>query len=370
MHKRILMMSSIPFAAPWNGADKNFGRLIAHTDSQNIYIVQTGLEDDWPAHVKSVFARHPGAMPTNREKLRAFVYLLRHTSQADIVHIVASLSNPSRLATTFLKAWHKTARKPVVHTIPSLGDRPVDPRNFFADVTVVVSEDSRRKLEAQGVRNVQRVWPPLDIRQLRPKQPPEQVAANLALGPRAILYPAHYGPDSGIQEIIQAFAQLPPSLADSVLVLACRTTPEQDSEDEAQRATAWAQAAGVAERVRVLGNVEDMPALISACAITVLVPRKLASKMDLPLVILESLALRRPVIVTDRAPMREALLGGGLAVPFGDIAALSTAIDQLLSDPALRRRLAARGEEAVREACDPQRVVEQFRTIYQSLDVR
>ena len=359
-------MSSIPFAAPWNGADKNLGRLIAQTDTQNEYILQTGMEDHWPAHVTPIRSRQAGAMPTSDQKIRSFAYLLRYSREAEVIHIVASLSKPSRLAIGFLKSWKKAAGKPVIHTIPSLGDLDLSPRHFIADASVVVSEASRKKLEAQGVRNVVRIPPPLNTSLVRPKQNPEELKGSLALGPAAILCPAHYGLDSGIQEVIQAFAALPARLNHCVLVLACRNHPFQDPEVEANRVRRYAEEAGVADRVRVLGKVPDMPALISACAVTVLVPRKLSSKMDLPLVILESLALYRPVVVSDQAPIREALLGGGgLAVPFGDIGALCTAIRRLLSDESLYRALANGGFEAVNRECNPETVIEQYQSIYQ-----
>ena len=368
MGSRILLMSSIPFAAPWNGADKNLGRLIAETDTENEYILQTGMEDHWPAHVTPVRTRQAGAMPTSGQKIRTFGYLLSNSRKAEIVHIVASLSKPSPLATSLLKSWKKAAGKPVIHTIPSLGDLELSSWHFIADVTVVVSDDSRKKLEAQGVHNVIRISPPLNASLLCPTQDPEQLNRSLTLGPRAILYPAHYGSDSGIKEVIQAFAALPALLNNCVLVLACRTHPFQDAEVETDRVRRYAEEAGVSERVRVLGKVQDMPTLISACALTVLVPRKLSSKMDLPLVILESLALNRPVVVSDQAPIREALLGGGgLAVPFGDISALTTAVSRLLSDKVLYHSLAAKGFDAVERDCNPEVVIKQYRCIYQYL---
>jgi glycosyltransferase involved in cell wall biosynthesis len=110
-----------------------------------------------------------------------------------------------------------------------------------------------------------------------------------------------------------------------------------------------------------------MPTLISACSITVLVPGQLASKMDLPLVILESLALKRPVIVSDQPPMDEALLGGGYGVPFGNIPALTEAMRNLLSDPVLYDHLAEQGYDAVRQLCLPEHITGQYRDIYSFL---
>ena len=252
-----------------------------------------------------------------------------------------------------------------------IGDSPIRRGNFPGDVTVVVSEHTRQLLVTHGVSNVVRVFPPLDATQLRPRSPVGEVAAALDLGPRAVLYPAHYGPKSGISEMIAAFARLPAALADAILVLACRTHPHQDRQQEEERVRQQAAAHGISKRVRILGNVADMPALIAACAVTTLVPGEMASKMDLPLVVLESLALARPVIVSDRPPISESLLrGGGEAVPHGDVPALAAALTRLLTDASLRAALGSKGQQAVLEQCQPDAVVARFQAIYQSLDRR
>jgi glycosyltransferase involved in cell wall biosynthesis len=365
MSFRILMMSSIPLSAPWNGADKNFARLLVQTDQENQYRVNTGQEDSWAENVLPIRTRSASSMPTLSQKIRSFGYLVRYSMETDLVHIIASLKNPSRLSSDLLRLWKFTARQPVIHTIPSIGDAPVNHRNFVGDVTVVVSNHSRRKLVEHGVSNVQRVYPPLDDRSIRLSMPSEQVSIDLGLGPRPVLYPAHYGSKSGIWEMIRAFALLPEEFHDAVLVLACRAHPSQDAAYEAHKVTALAKEMGISDRVRVVGNFPDMAALISACAITALVPGLLDSKMDLPLVILESLALKRPVIISDQPPMDEALLGGGgLKVRFGDIPGLSSALTRLLSDSTLRERLAAQGSTAVLQQCHPRQIVTHYRQIY------
>jgi len=368
MHYRILMMSSLPLSAPWNGADKNFGRLIAQTDIENEYIVQTGAGDDWPDHVTPVRSAHVESMPTRAQKIFAFRYLLRYAGKSDLVHIVASLSNPSRPGTALLRGWHKIAHKPVVHTLPSIGDIPVVRSNFVGDVTVVVSKHSQQKLKDHGIPNVLHIYPPLDVSKIFPTNPPEQLSKELALGQNAVLYPAHYGTKSGIKEVIAAFSHLPTSLRDAVLVLACRTHPGQNADDEARQVLTYGRKMGIAERIRIVGDFKDIPALISACSITVLVPNQLTSKMDLPLVVLESLALKRPVILSEQPPLDEALLGGGgFTVPYGNIPALAAAMSKLLTDQVLYERLATQGYNAVRQQCHPDRITEQYREIYHSL---
>ncbi len=126
--------------------------------------------------------------------------------------------------------------------------------------------------------NVVRIAPPLDLDALVPATPPSELERELELGPMAMLYPGHFGKGSGISEAIEAFAALPHEYDAAVLVLACRAHPWQDRAAEEREALRAAAAASVAHRVRLLRTVRDMPALISACAFTVLVPRTAATR--------------------------------------------------------------------------------------------
>jgi glycosyltransferase involved in cell wall biosynthesis len=366
---RILMMGSVPLAAPWNGADKNLARFLVMADSVHQFIVQTDKTEQWDGErVFTVRDRLANPMPTPGQKFRAFAYLLRQSRSVDLVHVVASLQSPSRWSMELMRGWKRLYRKPVVQTIPSIGDNPIRQVDYFGDVVVVVSEHTRGRLVNAGIKNVGRVYPPVDARLFQPKSDPEAVRAKFDLGERAVLYPAHYGPTSGIMEMIQAFAQLPPELDDAVLALACRTHPNQDAAQEAEQVHQQAVQAGIGDRVRIIPVVDDMPALMEACAITALVPGKLASKMDIPLVCLESLLVGRPIIVADTPPMNEALLDAcGHAVHYGNIPALTQALTTLLSSADYRARLGENGRRAVLEKCTPKQIIDEYQVIYQQV---
>jgi glycosyltransferase involved in cell wall biosynthesis len=66
---------------------------------------------------------------------------------------------------------------------------------------------------------------------------------------------------------------------------------------------------------------------------------------------LEAMAHGRPVVATDVGGLRDLVVDGktGILVPPGDAAALRTALQRLLGDPDLRRRLGAAGRERARE---------------------
>jgi glycosyltransferase involved in cell wall biosynthesis len=367
MSRDVLMASSVPLAAPWNGADKLVAALIVRHDTENRYIIHTSESQEWPdpSRIRRICTHRANPMPTRAQKLRGFGYLLRNAFHADLLHVVASIHGEPRLSAAFVRAVRKVTRRPLVHTIPSLGDRPLRPRLLPGDVSVVFSRHSSEQLARYGVENVVRLTPPIDLDRLRPGTPPERLRQELGIGERAILSAGHYGRASGLEALVEAFARLPADLADATLVLAYRHHPWQDARRERAGVMDLAARAGVAARTRLLGRVDDMPALIAACATTVLVPRSLESKMDLPLIVLESLALGRPAIVSAAPPASEALLGqGGVAVAPGDPIALAGALTELLRSPTTARAMGERGRAAALEACDPRRVVERYQEVY------
>jgi glycosyltransferase involved in cell wall biosynthesis len=77
--------------------------------------------------------------------------------------------------------------------------------------------------------------------------------------------------------------------------------------------------------------------------------------MVIPNKVYQALAVGRAVITADTAAVRELFTNGEdlLMVPPGDAAALARAIERLGSDPLLRRRIAARGGQRIREGYHP-----------------
>jgi len=121
---------------------------------------------------------------------------------------------------------------------------------------------------------------------------------------------------------------------------------------------------GVADRVRFLGRREDVPALLAAADALVLP----SSIEGLPLVVLEAMAARRPVVATAVGGTPEAVVDGetGMLVPPGDIDALVRAIDAVLGDPELARRLGEAGERRVRERFDAEATAQRILGLYAS----
>jgi glycosyltransferase involved in cell wall biosynthesis len=110
------------------------------------------------------------------------------------------------------------------------------------------------------------------------------------------------------------------------------------------------RAAGLEGVVELAGERHDVPRLLADADVCVLSSRSEGA----PLSVLEAMAAGLPVVASAVGGVPEIVADGdtGLLVPPGDAAALAAALERLLADAALRRRLGAAGRERVRERFD------------------
>ncbi len=115
-------------------------------------------------------------------------------------------------------------------------------------------------------------------------------------------------------------------------------------------------------RVAVLGAREDVSALLRAADVFVL-----ASRWEgLPLAVLEAMMSGLPVVATAVGGVAEAVVDGetGFLVSPQDPDALSSALGQLLDDPALRRRMGVAGQRRALEHFTETRMLRETAEVY------
>jgi glycosyltransferase involved in cell wall biosynthesis len=130
--------------------------------------------------------------------------------------------------------------------------------------------------------------------------------------------------------------------------------------DGSQRAQLEQHAYPIRDRVRFLGNRSDVPTLLAAADVTVLI----SDSEGLPLAILESLAAGRPVVASDVGGVREILeTGGGRCVPPGDVASITAALQEMLHDETARTEAAKSGLSVIRTFHDPAQMMNRYQEL-------
>jgi glycosyltransferase involved in cell wall biosynthesis len=148
----------------------------------------------------------------------------------------------------------------------------------------------------------------------------------------------------GVEELLAAFTSLSARHPEAVLLLVGwrdEGNPGVVGADVLERASAN-------PAVRFLGMRDDVREILAVTDIFALP----SHREGMPRTALEAMAMGRPVVATDVPGCRQAVEDGvtGLLVPRGDPASLEAALERLMGDDGLRRRLGEAGRlRAARE---------------------
>ena len=186
---------------------------------------------------------------------------------------------------------------------------------------------------------------------------PDDARRALGLDGPVLLTIARLTAWKGVDHAIRVVAAL--GASHNLQMVHCGEGPEES------RLKALAAELGVADRVQFHGRVPRarVPLYLSAADIFVLY----SGYEGLPHVVLEAMAARVPVIVSDRGGNVEVVEHGqtGIVVPWDRPAHLTSAVANVLSDPSLRDALAGRARAAVESRFGWSRLVEQTTRVFE-----
>lgn len=182
--------------------------------------------------------------------------------------------------------------------------------------------------------------------------------ASFASGAPLIVAVSELFRRKGVPVLLEAMGAVLEAVPDARLIVA------GDGPDRAE-AFAARDRLGCRDRVLLAGHVDGVPGLLAAADAFV----NPALAESFPYGILEAMAIRCPIVVTDAGGSAEAIVDGesGRVVPPGDPAALAAALVALLRDRDEARRLGDAAAVRVRERFTRERMVEGTEAVYAEL---
>lgn len=205
-----------------------------------------------------------------------------------------------------------------------------------------------------------------DPRALEVPSPQRRAAARAALGleveDELVLHSGRHEYAKGQLDLVAATALLARSRPRLRVLIAGR---EGAVTADLERAIA---AAGVADRVRLLGHRNDVPELLAAADLFAFP----SLYEGLPGAVIEAMALGLPVVAADIPALREVVEPGrsALLVPPREPAALASAIGDMLTDRERARAFGRRGRALFEERFTLERSVDGMLDLYRSLTGR
>lgn len=346
--KPTVLMVSKPITPPWNDSGKNLVKdLVSHGSRFRYRVLSTPGYQLPREHVvcEPIYANSGKFSPSFAANARVMARLCR-SDDAHLRHYFFA-PNPLTSQAARLITWLRST--PTVQTVASL-PRPEHRAGhlFFADRVIALSRFSRRHLLETGLaaERVVHIPPCIEV----PGIDGEARARGRCrheLSGAVILFPGDYQFSHAARTVADALPWVTTQRSDVTLVFACRIK-QAASRDEEARIRATLARSGNLGRARFLNDVPSMLDLVAAADVVTLPAESTYAKMDLPLVLLEAMALERPVVVAAGGPLGElAADDAAVTVSPGDAPALGRALLALLEDPSRRRGL---GEQA-RRAC-------------------
>jgi glycosyltransferase involved in cell wall biosynthesis len=344
---RILFVSK-PVAPPWNDSSKNLVRDLALGLTRHDAVAfgpsggqaRLGRTEILPIHP----AERGGFSPGLRENARVLRELVLG-ARADAWHFFFA---PNPRTSTLARLTARARRMRSVQTVCSVPAPQADlERVLFGDRVVVLSRHTEARFLHAGIarERIARIPPCAPPLEPAPDAQRRATRREFGLDPERplLLYPGDLEFGNAAALMLEAHAGLAP---DVELLLACRPkTPAARALERTLRERTTAL--GTHLRVRFLGETNRILALLAAADVVALPSSVAYAKMDYPLVLLEAMALGRPVVVAEQTPAAELAQAGGAIAVAPRLDDLASVLGGLLADSERRERLGAAGRALV-----------------------
>lgn len=286
-------------------------------------------------------------------------------SRAELWHFVFA---PNPVSSRVARGLRRLRRVPTLQTIASPPRSFDDPRSLlFGDLVIAQSEWTRRKMIAAAKSFGQSIPEIIEIPPSVPVLPhvswaeEERVRAQLGLENRAplLVYPGDLEVSRGAARAIEWAPEVRKLVPEVRVVIAYR----QKTPHAAARAAELRRCSDPS-LVLFAQDIDNIHALLQTAAAIVFPVEDLYGKVDLPIVLLEALALKTPVLALDEGPLGS--LEGALRLPLDPIAWIAQA-SRIIKDPLFRSQWSDQGTQAVLRTYSADRVCRQYEDVYARL---
>lgn len=316
------------------------------------------------AVVHPVYPQDGAYAPGLTQNVRAASWLAFHC-RADIWHYVFA---PNPRSSQVGRALERLRRVPILQTIAST------PRDFsepdkllFGHVVVAQSHWTKDRFEEAFERagksppRLEVLFPPCPAVERPSEEALEKARLDVGVADDAPLfvYPGDLEFSGGGDFAVDFGHQLSARQPGAMTVLAYR----QKTDAAAKRAQELALRADAAS-VRLVPDVADIHALVAAATAVIFPVEDLYGKVDLPIVLLESLALGIPVLALDQGSLSD--LTGAVRLS-GELDVWVARAERLIQEPEWARAVAREGTEATETVFSAASIAARYEDLYEDL---
>jgi len=375
---RIFIITTFPIRLPYDDAAKNLAiELVKNLRNHKFTLIGSGKNFLKKFNVKWIsfpFPRKKQNMPFSQRALVFFNIGMLHMPKTDIFHFIVT---PERYSSLLFRILFRLFGKKSVQTITSIHTLEAKRKYkdletlFFADKVVCLSDYSKDKLKRAGVKNVKRIYPGISLIRFNPEKIKQ--AKKLGKGKEHIIvYPGNYKLlDScySLDKFCKIIKRTISELHDVRFIMVCRIRSNKDKQLE-RKFKSLATSYNISDNITYLNLVEDMPSLFKACDLGIYPAEKaMADVFEMPLVLLELMAMKKPIIFGNTPPLNEIMKSKiGVMLSSNSPESYAKEIVRLIKNTKLRKEMGNNGRKTVMKHFNLDDSIKNYETVYKEIN--
>lgn len=373
--KKVLLITR-PIAPPWDEASKNFAYHLAKnmdlTSELELHLMTRGILPELPKEIKQESIYTSSQKDFNfSQKIRSLTFQIKNSWRFDIAHYFFT---PTKLNTFFIKNFIKNSKTKSIQTIATLREDIFSNEEIskliFADLVVTYSDYAKNKLNNLGFKNIQKVYPGIDLEEYKKQDDTIELRKKYNFYPTdfVINFSGEYTRLGAIDNVVNSFIAVAKKYSDIKLSLAVRVKNEKDAQKK-DLVIAKLKSEKMLERVTFHDTGKfKMTDIYNLCDISLFPVQNMHGKFDVPLAVIEAMACEKPIIISELPVLCEfTSKENSIVIKPGDSAELSAAILTLYLDKEKRKQLGINGRKFCIENFDIKEVAEKYKEIYKKL---
>ena len=354
---RIFIITTYPIKLPYDDAAKNLAiGLVKSLKSHKFTLIGSGKNFLKSPNVKWLTLPFPRKNVQDMPLLQRIFILLNITffqmRSTDIFHFIVT---PEQHSSSLFRIIFRLFNKKSVQTITSIHTLEIKRKHknlsklFFADKVICLSNYSENRLKKKGIRNIKRIYPGVSLTRFNPEAPKMK---NIKQGAKhVIIYPGNYKLIDSCYSFNKFCKIISLTLKESTnvrFIMACRirSTLDRKLEKKFKKiAASW----NILNNITFLNSVENMPSLLNSSDIGIYPSEKrMTSVLEIPLVLLELMAMKKPIIFGNIPPLDEIMKSKiGIMLSSHSPETYAKEIINLIKKPGLMKEMGINGRKTV-----------------------
>jgi len=353
---------------PWNEGGKNLAYNLAnHISNHRINILtKNNFSDKINKNitVEKIYSSSNKGEINYFDKIRLFIRLLKNDN-SNIYHFIYTPELFTSLLNRFILMLKN---KKSIQTVPTLieNKRLV---NFliFADKIIVLSDYSKRNFIKMGFNNVIKINSGIDVNFFKPVNKDINLLKKLNLKNKFIvLVPIELEPRRGTRVILKSILELSKLNKLNNLFFIFSYRKKEKNLKEKNFIISVLNKENI-YKFTFLEDFYDIKKLICISDVILYPTLDMSDKQETPMILLESLSMKKPIIITDISPLNEILkLKGGIKIKKGDFKEISKSILEIKKNSKLRKLMGENGRKIVLRYFNIVNIAKKYEELYKT----